>query len=318
MGKRNRGLSTMKIKKRIITAISGAFWTGVMTVNAAPVILFDGLAEKGSIEGWANVGSTGPQRIGAGGSYEYTDLAFSTTVPKWTTGNQPAHLFSDSGARYDAGIRKLAKPPAYVRGQDIYAGYYLKWENVSSDTVAVNNLSIPLVFAPNPEGDSLAHLHILGVVAPAENQEFIHRTVNFSLLFKTGTPGQYRFDQDSYLKANVRAFSSSVGKYTNRWVLVAGGVTYLSETVVTAAMTQNFTDYTLNNPDEIHWAVWNPGREMSFGGLTFDVAGSTIMGITHAGIAENNVVRAGEKQERRIYLAGFEANLKSVPDAASK
>ncbi len=30
--------------------------------------------------------------------------------------------------------------------------------------------------------------------------------------------------------------------------------------------------------------------------------------ITHAGIAENNVVRAGENDERRIYIGGFEAD----------
>jgi hypothetical protein len=302
----------MKLKQWIFIMIGGVCWAGAMTVTSAPVILFDGLAEKGSITGWANVGGTGPQRIGPGASYEYTDLAYSTTIPKWRAGDPPNYVFSHSGALYDAGVRpesNLSTPPAYVRGQDIYAGYYLKWENVSSDSVTVKSLNFPLAFTPNPEGEYPATVQILGVVAPNENRAFINRTVNFAVLFKCSTPGEYRFDSSSSLKVTVRAWVPAVGNYTNRWVVVAGGVTYVSQTPVTGSMTGVFADYTLDNPDEIRWAVWTPGADLSFGNLTFNVAGNSINGITHAGIAENNVVRAGENDERRIYLGGLEADL---------
>jgi len=272
------------MEKRAVMAVCAAC---ALAGYAEVVIQFDGYTADAATA-QSNAGTTGDQTILPGQTFTQS-LAYSTTVPKFSPGI----------------------PINYLSGQPIFAGHYLMWSNASAETV-----SIPSTTAIAYRGGN--HPEDLQIVCGiGTNHAVVARAMNFAVLFgltPAAAGSNYVFDANSVLQITARAFQA-VGTADNRWVVVAGGVTYVSSSTV-GILTTGHENYRLSNPDLIRWAVWNPGEDMAFGSLTFNVSGSLIRNITHAGMAENAWMSPGTA-DRRVYIAGFEGNLHLIPEGGS-
>ena len=263
--------------RSIRPAASSFFFSLIARPPSAVSIVFDG-ATANYVDAQANVGTTGAQTLQPGEAFTQS-LPYSTTVPKWEAGT----------------------PVNYLRGPPIYAGHYLMWRNNTASTQTVNSI-VATAYRNEINGcESLLFLN-------GANTN-IQRQANFAVLFERQTSGTYGFGSASQLTARLSAWQNR-GEVTNRWVVVAGGITYVSESAVGALTnsTAAGTEYTISNPDEINWAVWNPGANLSFGDLVFDVPGYTIANITHAGYAENAYLASGTLS-RNVYVWGFRCDL---------
>jgi hypothetical protein len=206
-----------------------------------------------------------------GQSQTYTK-AYSTTSPLLT-----------SGANYT--------------GQNIYGGSYIRLTNGTASNYAVTAAAI-LLYGGNVTPETIKF-------QPWVSNLQIGREFGAALMFAVTGAENYGFDASSTLSVKMN-LSGSGGGITNRWLVVAGGVSYVSEATInlSAAMSAK----TLDNPDEINWAVWTPGADMSFGSLTFNVAGSSIRNITHAGVAAS-VSLPGGTFNRSYSMEHFSADL---------
>jgi len=276
-GKPKQEEMEMKVKKSVIMAACAAC---ALAGQADVVIKFDG-ATADAATAQANVGATGTQTLAPGETFTQS-LAYSTTVPKFSPGT----------------------PANYLSGQPIYAGHYMMWTNTSASTVTNSGVTA-LAYRGGTEPEDIQ-------ISAGTTSTVIGRQLNFAILFELNTSGNYGFDAASTLTINMKAFAA--GERDTRWVVVAGnGSTYVSAATV-GSLATSLTDYTLSDPDEINWAVWTPGADMSFGTLTYNVAGSTLTNITHAGIAENGYTLG---TARIGYIAGFEGDLYLIPEPAT-
>lgn len=271
----------MQMKKSVVMAACAAF---ALAGQAAVVISWDGSATDYTPSGQATIGSTGGSTNAPGTAFT-KNFEYSTTVAKWTK-DSPAN-YSGTGA------------------QNIYAGYHLTWSNSTASTLT--NASTVTMGYLDGTGTEEVRTYQGGNTSS-------DKTMNYAILFGLNTPGSYGFDDTSSLTAKLRAFQNT-GVITNRWIVVADGVTYVSQTEIGALKTTHDT-YTLSNPDEIYWAAWTPGSDMSFGNLTFNVAGSSLENITLAGYAENSFT-AGGTVGRTSVIAGVTADLSVIPEPAT-
>jgi iduronate 2-sulfatase len=258
-------------------------------------IVFDGATAGAATVPFVQLTVRG-QTLDAGDSYSGAS-AYSTTGP-WLVRWDSRPFDAWRGTYPDGVVSKV------YSGKPLYGGAYFSVHNVSAGSVNPGNTGV-LRYQHD-----IGHGEMVQVAATPggfddETRDAMERQLNFVLLFGLHTEGsyvlhtagRYGFDGSSVLtvKARRSAGTDSAGAtqtIDNRWVVVANGVTYVSESTL-GAFTNTATEYTLNNPDEIRWAVWTPGEEMSFGSLTYNVPGNSIEGITHAGIAGNHELNAG-------------------------
>jgi len=269
----------MKAKKSVLMAVCAAF---ALAGQAAVVIKFDGATANALTGSQQNLGVFNAQTNAPGTTFT-SSLAYSTTV-----------------AKFEPGV-----PSAKYTGQKIYGGHYLMWSNSTANTV-ISRGGAPLAYRDGAQG--ISTVENLAFVTGGDTA--LKRMQNFAILFEINMPGSYGFDATSTLSVNFSYWALPTATYTNRWVVVADGVTYVSEPQIGLGKrgVSEGVVITIDNPDAINWAVWNPGADMSFGSLAFNVVGSMITNITHAGIAENQFLDSGETT-RNVYVYGFETNL---------
>jgi hypothetical protein len=248
--------------------------------QATTVILWDGSSSYSSAN-LVNVGSTGTQSIAAGEDFSQS-LAYSTSVAKFDPGVTPTYLST---------------------AQSVYGGHYLHWNNNTASSVDISTVALqyqntsPRTFFSTSGSNST-----------------IQRTSNFALMFGLNTPGNYTFDATSVLSATIRQ-TVNAGTREGKWIVVANGTTYLSQTSITLTGTGD-NSLTLTNPHTANWAEWNPGADMSFGSLTYNIAGSSFSNITLAGFAENSFLDSGNGT-RNVAVKGFSADLVLIPEPSS-
>lgn len=187
------------------------------------------------------------------------------------------------------------KAPNYT-GQSLYGGAYVQLTNGTEESYLTGGWAVLKYLDETPEKIQ---------VNPYVSDTRIGRTVNIALLFAATRAVTCGFDATSRLSATM-SLSGSGGEVLHRWLIVAGGVSYLSEATFSVGSTS--TAITLDNPDEIRWAEWTPGLELSFGSLAFHIAGRSITNITHAGVAVNASLPGGTANRRHL-IEAFSAHL---------
>lgn len=267
--------------------------------RAELVICFDG-ATADAAAGQISVLSAAAATLDPGESASFAK-GYSSTAP-WIGSEKPAiggMLFA-LVARPSSSSGE-GETSAYT-GQAIYGGVYMMWTN-SSDTTVSGLATAPLAYVGNDDPESVRVSSFAGL-----NSETIERVQNFAVLFEFGGSSGwlYRFDENSVLTATVRSTGAG-GRVDNRWLVVADGVPYVSQSTLGDFTTDTVT-YALNHPDEIDWAVWSPGADMHVGRLVYDIPGRSLVGITLAGIAGNQTLPAGTAN-REVFITGFEGEL---------
>lgn len=269
----------LQMKQSVMIAVCAAF---ALAGQAAVVIRWEG-TNANSVTAAAWPFDSGTKTLSPGGAYT-GGLAYSLTTPMWQAGT----------------------PANYASGQNIYGGVYVMWTNNTAGSVTGTTARLQYIDGTAPQEE---------IRMSAGGHTSLLRTGNTVVLFGLNTPGSYGFDASSELTARMRSHLTG-GTVESRWVVVADGNTYVSQAALGSF--SGVTTNTLSNPDEINWAVWTPGAAMSFAGLTYNVRGSSLFGITHAGYAENAFMASGESI-RTTHLQAFEAkNLFSWEDATDQ
>jgi acyl-CoA thioesterase-1 len=207
--------------------------------------------------------------IGAGAS-KTIKLGYSTSTP----------LLSSNGGTYT--------------GQSVYGGFSGTYSNISGTSTGVN-----FVVLQYANGASVEDLRSADTFTSGQ----ISRQVGLALLFGPATNGTYSLDAASSLTA--KHGSTLTGTAEARWVVVNDGTTYLSSSGFNPGGSATTT---LDNPDQISWAAWTPGTDMSFVSLTYNTPGSSLTNITLAGVAVNYTAAAAAGSGRYI-LQQFTADL---------
>ena len=259
-------MRTLTLMKKTMCVIS-VFLSLAGAVQAAVVIHFDGATANAATANSNLTAAVGT--IGAGASKTIT-LGYSTSTP----------LLSSNGGAYT--------------GQSVYGGFSGTYSNISGTSTGAN-----FVVLQYANGASVEDLRSADTFT--NNQ--ISRAVNLALLFAPATNGTYSLDAASSLTA--KHGSTLTGTAEARWVVVADGTNYLSESSFNPGGSSTTTN---DNPDAINWAAWTPGTDMSFGSLTYNSPGSSLTNITLAGIAVNYTAAAAAGGGRYI-LQQFTADL---------
>lgn len=211
-----------------------------------------------------------------------------------------SYTFSRS---YNTSSAWLASGGNYT-GPALYGGYY-------------QTLSASVVFTPlttlaqirNNESTSGNNDVIRFQSMYATSANITSATQNFAVAFSTG--GNFTLDATSVLNWNARSTANPSGSASMRFLLVAGGTTYLSNNSFT--FTNTSTTYSINDPDTINWAAWTPGSTMDFSGLTYNTLGSSLSNITFAGFAINQSTTAAGQGLATLDTTSFSADLVPEP-----
>jgi len=238
--------------------------------QAAVVVDFNGATANAATAN-TNILVTGNTTILAGSSQTYT-RSYSTST---------ALLNNNAGATYT--------------GQSVYGGFSAAYTNTGASSYK-QNFGIVQYVDGTPEQ--------LQVNITVSNTS-MSRAAGWALMFGTTTnTGSYAFDASSRLTA--KQYKNFGGAAEARWLVVANGTTWLSESTIALASTA--TSNILDNPAAIHWAAWTPGADMIFGALSYDTLGSLLTNITLAGVAVNHSADAADAGGR-YYLQAFTADL---------
>ena len=266
----------MSTRQKSIGCIIGALLGLAGIAQATVVFNFDG-ANANAATANTNIVSTANVTLNTGESYTI-NRSYSTSTA----------LLSNNGSTYT--------------GQSIHGGFSASYNNAPSTYKMFFGILQYIGTASEQ----------LQVNITASNN--ISRTSGWALMFGTTTnTGSYKFDASSQLTA--KQYSTLNGISEARWVVVANGTTYLSQSTIALAVTS--TTNTLNNPDEINWAAWNPGADMTFGSLSYTNLGSSLNNITLAGVAVNSNAGSGDPYGTggRYYLQGFTGDV--IPEPAT-
>ena len=237
-------------------------------VQAAVVIRFDG-ATANAATATNNIVITGNQIISPGASKSYTQ-GYSTSTA----------LISNNGSNYT--------------GQSVYGGFSAAFTNTGAANYKQNFGLLQYVDGVSEQ---------LQVNITVSNTS-MSRAAGWALLFGTTTnTGNYKFDASSQLTA--KQYKNFGGAAEARWLVVANGTTWLSQSTIALASTA--TSNTLDNPAAINWAAWTPGADMTFGALSYDTLGSLLTNITLAGVAVNHRAEPADAGGR-YYLQAFTAD----------
>jgi hypothetical protein len=242
--------------------------------QAAVVFNFNGATANAATE---NSNMTATVGTLTSGQSKTLSVAYSTSTP----------FLSSNGSTYT--------------GQSVYGGFSGTYSNTSGASYGAN-----FVVWQYANGASVEDLRSADTFT--NNQ--ISRAVGLAVLFGTTTnTGTYKFNANSVLTA--KHVSTLTGTANARWVVVANGTTYLSASSFNPGGSSTTTN---DNPDEINWAAWTPGADMSFGSLSYDTLGSSLNNITLAGVAVNYTAAASAGSGRYI-LQGFTADV--IPEPAT-
>jgi hypothetical protein len=214
-------------------------------------------------------------------------------------GSIPAGESRTAALGYSTTTPLLSNGSTYT-GQSVYGGFSGSYSN--SGSTAYNQNFAVLQYS---NGASVEDLRS----ADTFTSGTISRSVGLALLFGPASAGTYKFDGTSVLTATHT--STLTGTAEARWVVVANGTTYLSASSFAAGGSSTTT---LDNPDQINWAAWTPGADMTFGTLSYNTPGSSLANITLAGVAVNYSAPASAGSGRYI-LQGFTADLGVIPNA---
>lgn len=237
-------------------------------VQAAGEIRFDGATANAASANQHIVRPLGS--IPAGESRTAT-LGYSTSTP----------LLSNNGSTYT--------------GQAVYGGFYGHYINKGGSAFSQNFTLLQYNNSASAEDLRVQDAFAAGTIS---------RAAGWVYMFSPATAGNYTFDDTSVLTA--AQYSNLGGIAEARWVVVANGTTYLSEATITLGTIAGTVD-TLDNPDEINWAAWTPGSDMTFGTLSYDTLGSSLANITLAGVAVD--YKSDAAVNGRYILQGFTADL---------
>jgi acyl-CoA thioesterase-1 len=241
-------------------------------VQAAVVFNFDG-ATANAATGNSNMTATVGTLVA--GQSRTLSVAYSTSTP----------FLSSNGSTYT--------------GQSVYGGFSGTYSNTSGASYGAN-----FVVWQYANGASVEDLRSADTFT--NNQ--ISRAVGLAVLFGPASSGNYKFNASSVLTA--KHGSTLTGTANARWVVVANGTNWLSESGFNPGGSSTAT---LDNPDEINWAAWTPGADMTFGSLSYNTLGSALTNITLAGLAVNYSAAASDGLGRYI-LQGFTADLDDGTD----
>jgi hypothetical protein len=262
--------------KKSIGCIIGVLLGLAGIAQATVVFKFDGANASAATANQTIVG--GPGSI-AGNSSVTLTLAYNTSTP----------LLSSGGT---------------YTGQSVYGGFSGTYSNTSGTAFNPNFVVLQYNNAASPS--TLEDLRSADTFTGGQ----ISRAVNLAFLFGTTTnTGTYKFDANSVLTA--KHGSTLTGTANARWVVVANGTTYLSESSFNPGGSSTTT---LNDPDAINWAAWSPGADMTFGSLSYTTLGSSLNNITLAGVAVNYTAAASAGSGRYI-LQQFTADV--IPEPAT-
>jgi hypothetical protein len=264
--------------KKSIRCIIGVVLGLAGIVQATVVFNFDGATANAATASSNIVNASGT--IAAGSSQTYAK-SYSTSTA----------LLSNNGSTYT--------------GQSIYGGISATYNNTSATTSYGHNYGMFQYI-----GTASEQLQVNLTVTNA-SINYMSRTAGWALMFGPASAGNYKFDASSQLTA--KQYKNFGGAAEARWVVVANGTTYLSESTITLGTIAG-TVNTNNNPDEINWAAWNPGADMTFGSLSYTNLGSSLNNITLAGVAVDYSA-AGADAGGRYYLQGFTADV--IPEPAT-
>jgi hypothetical protein len=260
--------------KKSIGCIIGVVLGLAGIAQATVVFNFDGATANAATSNQTIVG--GPGSIAANSSVTLT-RAYNTSTP----------LLSSGGT---------------YTGQSVYGGFSGTYSNTSGTAFNPNFV----VLQYNNSAGTAEDLRSADTFTGGQ----ISRAVNLAFLFGTTTnTGTYKFDANSVLTA--KHGSTLTGTANARWVVVANGTTYLSESSFNPGGSSTTT---LNDPDTINWAAWNPSADMTFGSLSYITLGSSLNNITLAGVAVNYTA-ADSAGSGRYILQQFTADV--IPEPAT-
>ena len=252
--------------------VMGAALSLAGLVQAAVVFNFDG-ATANAATGNSNMTATVGTLVA--GQSRTLSVAYSTSTP----------FLSSNGSTYT--------------GQSVYGGFSGTYSNTSGASYGAN-------FAVWQYANGASVEDLRSADTFTNNQ--ISRAVGLAVLFGPASSGNYKFNASSVLTA--KHGSTLTGTANARWVVVANGTNWLSESGFNPGGSSTAT---LDNPDEISWAAWTPGADMTFGSLSYNTLGSALTNITLAGLAVNYSAAASDGLGRYI-LQGFTADLDDGTD----
>ena len=210
-------------------------------------------------------------------------------------GSIPAGESRTASLAYNTSTPLLSNGSTYT-GQSVYGGFFGSYTNTGGSAFSHN-----FALLQYSNGASVEDLRS----ADTFTNGAISRAVGLALMFNPASAGNYTFDGTSVLTATHA--STLTGTVEARWLVVANGTTYLSQVKLAAGGSSTST---LDNPDEINWAVWIPGADMTFGTLSYNTLGSSLANITLAGVAVNYSAPASAGSGRYI-LQKFTADLEA-------
>lgn len=206
---------------------------------------------------------------------------------------------------YGATTAFLSAGAGYT-GPSIFGGAYLTQTN----SVA-GSLASPVVLRNDAtNGD---YLRFQSPLSGGTRQSY---TVAAAVLFDSGSAGS-AFGAGSSLTLGSNSFSIAGGSTEARWLAVDNGLTYVSNATLTIPTnnTAFAANRTLANPDQINWASWTPGSDLSLGTLDYSVAGSSFTNLTHVGVYYTYTLTSSGAPA--FDIGNFSAVLTTVPEPSS-
>lgn len=192
-------------------------------------------------------------------------------------------------------------------GPSIYGGAYLTQTNSPAGT-GLNTAAV-VIRNDATNGD---FLRFQGLINGGTRTSY---TISVAFLFDSTAAGS-SFDANSSF--TLGANTTMNGTSEARWLVVSGGVTYVSSATLTVPTSNaSFaTTRTLSTPSSINWAVWSPGSDLSLGTLTYSVAGTALTNITRVGFYYSNLANTNAPN---FDLGTFSATLatSNVPEPSA-